>query len=108
MLQLDRSGAPSIVLVMQVMAKRLHIIGSTLRARPRDSKVEIVSKFADFALQKFASGQFRPQVGPSQLSLSRLCMFYALNARWTCQHHWKAAHLGSRLSEGQASLVHLT
>ena len=46
---------------MQILTKRLRIIGSTLRARPKDQKVEIVGKFADFALEKLASGAFKPQ-----------------------------------------------
>ncbi len=42
--------------------KRLRIIGSTLRARPREQKVDIVGKFSQYALAKFASGEFKPQV----------------------------------------------
>lgn len=47
---------------MQVLMKRLRIMGSTLRARPREQKVEIVQKFRQYALSKFESGKFKPQV----------------------------------------------
>ena len=42
--------------------KRLHIIGSTLRARPKDQKVKIVQEFWSFAEEKFKSGAMRPIV----------------------------------------------
>ena len=47
---------------MQVLVKRLQIIGSTLRARPVAQKADIVSKFSSFALAKFASGELKAQV----------------------------------------------
>ena len=46
----------------QVLVKRLKIIGSTLRSRPREQKVEIIGKFSNFALHRFEAGEFKPQV----------------------------------------------
>ena len=45
--------------------KRLKIIGSTLRARPREQKEEIVKSFTKFAIGKLESGEFKPQVDTS-------------------------------------------
>ena len=45
---------------MQILSKRLQVIGSTMRARPRAFKEKIVSEFAQFAGTKFETGELRP------------------------------------------------
>ena len=60
--QIHPSKGARCLCIVQVLMKRLRIIGSTLRARPRQQKVDIVNNFTDYALSKFASGQFKPQV----------------------------------------------
>ena len=52
----------TIFLVLQIISKRLKIIGSTLRARPLQSKAELVQEFAEFATSRFADGSFKPIV----------------------------------------------
>ena len=46
----------------QIIGKRLSIIGSTLRARPKPQKAQLVKDFSAFALAKFADGSFKPIV----------------------------------------------
>ena len=47
---------------LQVLSKRLQIIGSTMRARPKDFKVRIVQEFAKFAGDSLATGEMKPIV----------------------------------------------
>ena len=42
------------------MGKRLQIIGSTMRARPRQFKETIVADFTSFAGDKFSTGEMKP------------------------------------------------
>ena len=48
------------ILILQVLGKRLQVIGSTMRARPLEYKKRIVADFSDFAGDKFASGELKP------------------------------------------------
>lgn len=48
--------------ILQIISKRLKIIGSTLRARPPQFKAELVHEFARFATPRFADGSFKPVV----------------------------------------------
>ena len=43
---------------MQMLGKRLHIIGSTMRAR--EYKEKIVREFSQFAGTKFQTGELKP------------------------------------------------
>lgn len=47
---------------MQIIGKRLSIIGSTMRARPKDFKAKLVKEFWSFAESKFEDGTFKPVV----------------------------------------------
>lgn len=49
----------------KIIGKRLSIIGSTLRARPKPQKAQLVKDFSDFALGKFADGSFKPVIDRS-------------------------------------------
>ncbi len=46
----------------KVLTKRLSIIGSTLRARDINYQKQLTKDFGDFALPKFASGNFKPVI----------------------------------------------
>jgi tumor protein p53-inducible protein 3 len=44
----------------QILSRRLQIIGSTLRARALEEKIELTSDFSEFALTRFADGRLVP------------------------------------------------
>ena len=43
-----------------MLGKRLQVIGSTMRARPRTYKERIVAEFSRFAGNKFETGELKP------------------------------------------------
>ena len=50
------------LVLANILMKRLHIMGSTLRARSLDYKIQLTKDFSAFALPKFASGELQPVV----------------------------------------------
>ncbi len=46
----------------KILAKRLTIIGSTLRSRNLDYQIKLTNEFKTFALEKFESGKFKPVI----------------------------------------------
>jgi tumor protein p53-inducible protein 3 len=46
----------------QIMRRRLHITGTTLRARSLEEKATLVRQLSDFALPRFADGRLRPVI----------------------------------------------
>jgi len=46
----------------KIIGKRLSIIGSTMRARAKPQKAQLVKDFSAFALAKFADGSFKPVI----------------------------------------------
>ncbi len=56
------SSTTGAALLVQIISKRLSIIGSSLRARPKQFKAELVQEFAEFAVSRFADGTFKPIV----------------------------------------------
>jgi putative PIG3 family NAD(P)H quinone oxidoreductase len=56
-------GGPNVeVSLGQVLGRRLRIIGSVLRARPRPEKAKLVADFTAFALPRLRDGRLRPVV----------------------------------------------
>ena len=69
-------GAPCCV--PQVLQKRAQIIGSTLRARSKAQKCEIVQQFWDFAEPHFKSSAFHPKLDQTyKLPQVRVCAHLA-------------------------------
>ena len=56
------SGARAEINFSQVMSKRARIIGTVLRSRSTPEKAEATRKFAEEALQLFASGKLKPNI----------------------------------------------
>lgn len=54
------SGSKSQIDLAVCLGKRLQIIGSTMRARPRQFKEKIVAEFTAFAGDKFETGEMKP------------------------------------------------
>jgi putative PIG3 family NAD(P)H quinone oxidoreductase len=46
--------------IMQLMMKRISLIGSTLRSQSQDQKIELTKKFTDFSLALFEEGRLKP------------------------------------------------
>jgi putative PIG3 family NAD(P)H quinone oxidoreductase len=56
------SGPKAEVDLAVVLRNRLRVIGSLLRARPREEKARLVTDFAEFALPRLRDGRLRPVV----------------------------------------------
>lgn len=57
-----QGGTKAEIPVGLVMVKRLSVLGSTLRSRPKEEKVEIIRDAAEFALPRLADGRIVPFV----------------------------------------------
>lgn len=57
-----QGGTKAEIPVGLVMVKRLSVLGSTLRSRPKEGKVEIIRDAAEFALPRLADGRIVPFV----------------------------------------------
>ena len=68
---------------LQVLQKRAQIIGSTLRARPKAQKCEIVQQFWDFAEPHFRSSAFHPKLDQT-CKLSQVCCCAQLAGSEAC------------------------
>jgi NADPH:quinone reductase-like Zn-dependent oxidoreductase len=55
-------GGPATVDLGKLLAKRLHWIGTTLRARPAEQKLAISQRFAAEVLPLFDDGALRPVI----------------------------------------------
>ena len=56
------AGAEAKIDLAAVLRRRLRIIGSVLRSRPRDEKARLVAAFSEFAGDRLADGRLRPQI----------------------------------------------
>ncbi|MFK8005576.1 MAG: NAD(P)H-quinone oxidoreductase [Saprospiraceae bacterium] len=50
------------LILANILRKRLHIMGSTLRARTLDYKIGLTKDFSDYALAKFTTGELKPVI----------------------------------------------
>lgn len=50
------------LILAKILMKRLHIMGSTLRARTLDYKIKLTRDLVDFAMPLFASGELQPVI----------------------------------------------
>jgi len=50
------------LVLAKILMKRLHIMGSTLRARTLDYKIKLTRDLVDFAMPLFASGKLQPVI----------------------------------------------
>jgi len=50
------------LILANILRKRLHIMGSTLRARTLEYKIGLTKDFSDYALAKFESGELQPVI----------------------------------------------
>ena len=71
---------------LQVLQKRAQIIGSTLRARPKAQKCEIVQQFWDFAEPHFKSSAFHPKLD-NTYKLSQVSFCVNLAGSEACPVH---------------------
>ena len=56
------AGSEARIDLGEVLRRRLHLVGSVLRARSREEKADLVSKLSDFAVERFADGRLRPVI----------------------------------------------
>jgi NADPH:quinone reductase-like Zn-dependent oxidoreductase len=56
------AGPPAAIDLADLLRRRLRLVGSVLRSRPRPEKAGLVAAFADFALPRLADGRLRPVV----------------------------------------------
>ncbi len=56
------AGTEAAVDLAAVLRRRLTLVGSVLRSRPREEKARLVAGFAEFALPRLADGRLRPVV----------------------------------------------
>jgi putative PIG3 family NAD(P)H quinone oxidoreductase len=56
------AGGRAEIDLARVLRRRLRIIGSVLRARPRPEKAALVAAFVEFAAERLADGRLRPLV----------------------------------------------
>jgi NADPH:quinone reductase-like Zn-dependent oxidoreductase len=56
------AGASATLDLSALLRRRLRLIGSVLRSRPRPEKAALVDAFGDFALPRLADGRLRPVI----------------------------------------------
>jgi putative PIG3 family NAD(P)H quinone oxidoreductase len=56
------AGSKAEVDLRPVLSRRLHLVGSVLRPRPREEKARLVAEFTEFALPRLKDGRLRPIV----------------------------------------------
>lgn len=50
------------LILANILRKRLHIMGSTLRARTIEYKIGLINDFSDYALKRFTKGELQPVI----------------------------------------------